>query len=222
VRGNNPNTNLCLDLLGGHTGNLDWHSCRPGANQQWKYSVASGLLQPTAFAAGQCVTATGGGIRQAWVYTNGDSVELFLNGKSHGRQSVAAFDKGTWFLSYEAGNLTVVVTKAGATWETDTAKTASFAAAAALKLSVDMPRTSNGDRPLAADSKDVAILTVTVLDTHGRTVTRVPIGNGNSVWTRIAARPGQWRPARPHTGGSDRWQYAPRFRWPCARAGAIG
>ena len=42
------------------------------------------------------------------VYTNTDQVELFVNGKSQGRQVVDPYDRGYWYVPYQSGNLTVV------------------------------------------------------------------------------------------------------------------
>ena len=218
----NPMDRLCLDLLGGHSG-VDFYSCRPGANQEWQYSRTSGVLKPTALAAvGQCVTLMGGGLRQAWVYTNGDAAELFLNGKSRGRQSIAPFDKGTWFLTYEAGNLSVAVTKDGAPWGTDAATIADSAAATALKLSVDMPVIGNGDAPLAPDGQDVIILTATVLDAHGRVVAMCDVAKGCPVVRVDVTGPGAllgMGNGDPHdhtlegrTGGNTRRVFSGRVR----------
>ena len=218
----NPMDRLCLDLLGGHSG-VDFYSCRPGANQEWQYSLTSGVLKPTALAAvGQCVTLMGGGLRQAWVYTNGDAAELFLNGKSRGRQSIAPFDKGTWFLTYEAGNLSVAVTKDGAPWGTDAATIADSAAATALKLSVDMPVIGNGDAPLAPDGQDVIILTATVLDAHGRVVAMCDVAKGCPVVRVDVTGPGAllgMGNGDPHdhtlegrTGGNTRRVFSGRVR----------
>jgi beta-galactosidase len=51
---------------------------------------------------------TTGGEKAVWCYTNGHSAELFQDGKSLGKQTVASFDKAGWNVTYKPGNLTVV------------------------------------------------------------------------------------------------------------------
>jgi beta-galactosidase len=123
-----------------------------------------------------------------WVYTSGDSVELFLNGKSLGVKDVAPFDKAGWSnVTFVPGNLTAVAMKRGNHWAVQTLETPG--AAAEVRLGLDMPvaRTSSsstsgggggggggGDDPLRADGQDCAILTASVVDAQGRTVHASP------------------------------------------------
>jgi beta-galactosidase len=117
-------------------------------------------------------------------YTNCDSVELFVNGKSYGMQGywfprVATWPdrRGsesrsnaprttsdlhlTWPVPYQPGTLKAVGTKAGkVVAEFDVATTGE---PAAIGLSVDR-------EAIAADRRDVAHVTVKVLDAQGRVV----------------------------------------------------
>ena len=110
-------------------------------------------------------------MRAVWVYTNGDSAELFLNGKTLGAKAIAAFDKGNWTVPYTPGNLTAVVKKGGKQWAVQTIETAG--AAVVVQLSVDMP-VQGVDSPLLADGQDLVILTATIVDAQGRTVQANP------------------------------------------------
>jgi hypothetical protein len=71
------------------------------------YDPVTGRLhetQTTPFPLyNDCVTVERPDVKSVWAYTNGDEVELFLNGESQGRQAVAPFDKGTWILSFDPG-----------------------------------------------------------------------------------------------------------------------
>ena len=161
-----PGHNKCLDLFGGTGPQIDFFECRRGANQEWTYVAASGALHPTVSGFnGTCVDDSEA--RPVWVYTNGDRAELFLNGASLGAQDIAPFDKGTWAVPFVPGNLTVLASRGGGAWGSDTKETAG--AAATVQLGVDMP--SEGDAPLVADGRDIAVLTATVVDAKGRAVT---------------------------------------------------
>ena len=116
---------------------------------------------------GQWEPFTGGGQMEVSVYTNGDAVELLLNGAAVGApQAVAPFDKAGWFMPFTPGNLTAVATKGGKPWGSDTRLTG-IPGAASIVLSVVAP-VVNVSAPLVADGQDVAILTATVLDRAGR------------------------------------------------------
>ena len=117
-------------------------------------------------------------------YTNCDTVELFLNGKSVGLKGYAFPRLGmegrygnvpprervlrttadlhlSWDVPYEAGTLKAVGTKDGkvaATLEISTT-----GEPAAVNLSVDRPH-------IAADRRDVAHIAVQILDAHGHVV----------------------------------------------------
>ncbi|MDP9037642.1 MAG: DUF4982 domain-containing protein [Acidobacteriota bacterium] len=99
------------------------------------------------------------------IYTNGDEVELLLNGRSLGLQklhpdaSPIAYD-----VPFEPGTLKAVARTAGQEIASDTLKTAG--APARLKLQADKP-----DLPLTSDWNDVRYVTATLVDDAG---TRIP------------------------------------------------
>ena len=106
-----------------------------------------------------------GQVTPVFVYTSGDSAELFLNGKSLGLKKKEANQyRLRWNdVVYEPGELKVVAYKNGKRWETDTVKTTG--AAAKLLLSADRTK-------IAADGKDLSFITVTVADKTGMQVPR--------------------------------------------------
>ena len=160
------------------------------SNQEWLYDAASNKIQSKASTApGQCITFEGSaGQRQVWVYTNGDAVQLYLNGKLAGGgdavpQQVDPFDKASWLLPYSSGNLTAVATKNGKYWGRNTVETSG--AATTLALTIDAPTATSVTAPPAvsatpssnnvnavifADGQDICILSVAVHDARGRIV----------------------------------------------------
>ena len=99
------------------------------------------------------------------VYTSGDEVELFLNGRSLGRRKKGA---GLYRLRwddvvYEPGSLRAVAYKNGRKWTEQTVRTTGPAARVSL----------NPDRVrIRADRKDLAFITVRITDRDGLTVPR--------------------------------------------------
>jgi beta-galactosidase len=105
----------------------------------------------TNWTAGQSV--------KVMVYTNADSVELFLNDKSQGSKTMAsATGHLQWSVPFATGTLQAKATKGGAVVATDTVKTAG--AAAALTLAAD--RTS-----ITADGRDLSFVEVDIVDAQG-------------------------------------------------------
>jgi len=97
-----------------------------------------------------------------WVYSNLDSVELFVNGKSLGSKPVTHLGHLEWpAIAYEPGVLEVRGTKDGKVVLTERRETTGKPAA--LRLSAD--RTI-----LNADGEDISILKLEVLDAKGRVV----------------------------------------------------
>jgi beta-galactosidase len=96
-----------------------------------------------------------------WVYTNADSVELLLNGKSLGtKKSPDDLEKlhFTWKVPYEAGTLKAVAKKDGKEVATDEVVTAGKPA----KLELKADRAA-----INADGDDLSYVTVRVLDKDG-------------------------------------------------------
>jgi beta-galactosidase len=105
----------------------------------------------TNWTAGQSV--------KVMVYTNADSVELFLNDKSQGSKTMSSTTGHLqWSVPFATGTLQAKATKGGAVVATDTVKTAG--AAAALALTAD--RAS-----IAADGRDLSFVEVDIVDAQG-------------------------------------------------------
>ncbi len=106
-----------------------------------------------------------GQVTPVFVYTSGDSAELYLNGKSLGLKKKEQFQyRLRWDdVIYQPGKLKVVAYKGGKKWATDEVKTTG--AAAKLLLSADRSK-------ISADGKDLAFITVTVADKDGLQVPR--------------------------------------------------
>jgi beta-galactosidase len=110
----------------------------------------------TSWTAGQSVPV--------FVYSNADSVELFLNGASLGSKNVDAKAADTnsghlqWSVTFASGMLQAKATKNGAVVVTDTVQTAGPAAGVTLKV----------DRAaIAADGLDLAYVEADVVDAKG-------------------------------------------------------
>jgi beta-galactosidase len=96
-----------------------------------------------------------------WVHSNLDSVEVFLNGKSHGSQKVQPYTHLEWKVPYEGGVLEARGTKDGKVVLSEKRETAGDPET--IRLTPD--RTE-----INADGEDVCVLRVEVLDKEGRPV----------------------------------------------------
>jgi beta-galactosidase len=94
-----------------------------------------------------------------WVYSNLDSVELFLNGNSLGAKDVRKDSHVAWVVPYAPGSIEAHGSKAGQI--VMTAKRETTAAAAKLVMKPDR-------QDLRADGEDVAMFSVEVQDAQGR------------------------------------------------------
>ena len=124
----------------------------------------------TSWTAGQSVTVC--------VYSNADSVELFLNGtslgsKTIGRQRLAHLQ---WSVPFATGTLQAKATKGGTVVATDTVKTAG----AAAKLALTADRAT-----ITADGRDLAYVEVDVVDAQG-----VVVPKANNAITFAVSGPG--------------------------------
>ncbi|SDD02526.1 beta-galactosidase [Massilia sp. PDC64] len=101
-----------------------------------------------------------GQVTPVHVFTSGDEAELFVNGKSQGRRKKAPTTyRLRWDdVKYEPGEITVVAYRNGKEWAKETVKTAG--APAALQAQAD--RTA-----LASDGRDLAFVTVRIVDKDG-------------------------------------------------------
>jgi beta-galactosidase len=99
------------------------------------------------------------------VYTSGDEVELFLNGKSLGKKTKNRLEyRLRWNdIKYAPGELKAVAYKAGQKWAEETIKTTG--PAAAVKISPDR-------RMLTSDGQDLSFVTISIVDKDGTPVPR--------------------------------------------------
>lgn len=106
-----------------------------------------------------------GEITPVYVYTSGDTVELFLNGKSLGRKEKShAYDRLRWMdVRYEPGVLKAVAYKNGKRWAEGTIETTGKPA----RIQVTPEKNA-----LKADGSDLSFIRVTVVDAKGRMVPR--------------------------------------------------
>ncbi|MCS7337656.1 MAG: DUF4982 domain-containing protein [Verrucomicrobiae bacterium] len=104
-----------------------------------------------------------GQITPVHVFTSGDEVELFLNGKSLGRKKKGPFEyRLRWDdVVYEPGTLKAVAYKNGKRWAESEVRTAG--APARLELEPDR-------KIIVADGSDLCFVTVKVTDKRGATV----------------------------------------------------
>ncbi len=97
---------------------------------------------------------------EVWVNTNGDDVELFLNGRSLGQTKMIRNRHLTWNVPYEPGTLEAVSYRNG---HQITAKVETTGEAARIVLTPD--RTV-----ISADGKDATVVNISVVDKQGREV----------------------------------------------------
>jgi beta-galactosidase len=94
-------------------------------------------------------------------YSNASEVELFVNGRSLGRKRMERYGHLAWSVPYEVGTLSAkAFFEGGASLEKRVETTG---AVKALRLSADRAQ-------LAADGRDVAVVTVSAVDDAGRAV----------------------------------------------------
>ncbi len=96
-----------------------------------------------------------------WVHSNYEAVELFLNGKSMGRQQISRNKHLEWKVAYTPGTLEARGYKNGKVVET--AKVETTDTPARLVITSD-------SKTITADGRDVAVISVTALDNKGRPV----------------------------------------------------
>jgi beta-galactosidase len=96
-----------------------------------------------------------------WVYSNLESVELFVNGKSLGAKDVKKDSHVAWVVPYAPGAIEARGSKGGQV--VMTAKRETTGAPAKLVMKADR-------QELSADAEDVAMFTVEVQDAQGRVI----------------------------------------------------
>ena len=106
-----------------------------------------------------------GEITPVHIYTSGDAVELFLNGKSLGRREKAhSYDRLTWDdVRYEPGSLRAIAYKNGQKWAEELVETTGNPAA--LQVTAEKTELKN-------DGTDLSFIRVAVVDSQGRVVPR--------------------------------------------------
>ena len=98
---------------------------------------------------------------ELWAYSNCDEVELIVNGKKAGRQTMPKNGHLKWKAVYQPGKVVAIGYKGGKRIMTQTIETTKPAYKTVLKAD---------RRALKADSRDVAVITVEVQDQKGRLV----------------------------------------------------
>ncbi len=98
---------------------------------------------------------------ELWAYSNCDEVELTVNGKKLGRQAMPKNGHLKWKAVYKPGKVVATGYKNGKKIMTQTIETTKPASKIVLK---------SDRRMLAADGRDVAVVTVEVQDAKGRVV----------------------------------------------------
>lgn len=106
-----------------------------------------------------------GEITLVHIYTSGDAVELFLNGKSLGRREKAhSYDRLTWDdVRYEPGSLKAIAYKNGQKWAEELVETTGKPVA--LQVTAEKTELKN-------DGTDLSFIRVAVVDSQGRVVPR--------------------------------------------------
>ncbi|HMI19943.1 MAG TPA: beta-galactosidase GalA [Sphingomonas sp.] len=112
---------------------------------------------------------------EVWAYANCDEVELLVNGRSAGRRPMERSGHIAWSVPYAPGRIEAIAYSKGRRVARDRRETTG--PAAAIVLSADRLR-------IAADGRDLAMLTARIVDRAGRTVpdaadsVTIALGNG--------------------------------------------
>lgn len=98
-----------------------------------------------------------------YIYTSGDEVELFLNGKSLGtRKKKNAYDRLTWMdVKYEPGTLKAIAYKNGNKWAEEIVETTGKPARILVT-----PESES----LKSDGNDLMFIRIAIVDSKGRIV----------------------------------------------------
>jgi len=101
-------------------------------------------------------------VPSVWAYSNAESVELFLNGASQGKQKVPSLGHVSWNVGYVPGTLSAVSYDAsGQVAAKQTIQTTGDPVA--ISLSIEFPANTS----IRADNQDVALIRVVVTDANG-------------------------------------------------------
>jgi beta-galactosidase len=102
-----------------------------------------------------------GGVLPLIILTNCDEVELFLNGRSLGRQTMPRYSELKWKVPYQPGTLSAKGYDGGKPVAETQVETTG--APATVQLAADRPT-------IHADGADVAVISIAVQDAEGRVV----------------------------------------------------
>lgn len=108
---------------------------------------------------------------EVWCYSNQQSVELFLNGKSLGSQNIEKNGHLVWKVNYTPGVIEARASSNGKV--TLIEKRETTGAAAKIQLQPDRKR-------ISADGEDVSVINVTITDAEGR---MVPLADNKVTFT---------------------------------------
>jgi beta-galactosidase len=97
---------------------------------------------------------------EVWVNSNADEVELFLNGKTLGKQTMPRNSHLKWNVPYQQGTLKAVATKKGRTFST-----AAITTGDAHEIVLTPSK-----KVVIADGRDAVVVNVNVIDKQGRVV----------------------------------------------------
>ena len=119
-------------------------------------SPCSGMCRESADGAAANV--------DVWVYSNADSAELFLNGKSLGVKPAGIYSHAAWSgVAFEPGTIEARAYMNGSSTVVATASVSTTGPSAALRVSIK----DNVGTQLKATGTDVALVMVEVLDSNG-------------------------------------------------------
>ena len=124
----------------------------------WNWGVGETYMSAPDGVTIQTNTITGIFTAPVFVYSNCDSVELFLNGSSLGSQNYVSGGHFEWHVPFAAGTLRAEGKRSGSIVATEEVKTAG--APAKVVLSVDRST-------INADGQDLAFITADIVDANG-------------------------------------------------------
>ncbi|MBS1728207.1 MAG: DUF4982 domain-containing protein [Armatimonadetes bacterium] len=148
--------------------------------------------------------------KNVWVFSNADEVELFLNGKSMGRQKMPYTSHLEWKVTYQPGKLEAVAYRKGKEAEHEVVETTGDTDS--IKISAD--RTA-----IAGDGKDLSVVDLYGLDAKGHVVPTaddklefsvegpgkiIGVGNGNPT----CLEPDVYTPTTYSEDLSTGWRYS--------------
>ncbi|MEI7984503.1 MAG: beta-galactosidase GalA [Armatimonadota bacterium] len=102
-----------------------------------------------------------GKVKDVWVYSNAEEIELFLNTKSLGKQKMPFTGHLAWKVPYEPGNLTARAFKSGK--EVGVTSVETTGVSEGLRLEADRAE-------IVGDGSDVSVVNVFGIDSGGRVV----------------------------------------------------